>query len=99
MLSQPHFKIKDGVTVSRYFYVQHLNVQLFMKLSPLSELEKPYTEESVKYKSNSIHNKAGFEMIKNNVVANESFFLISKLHSVTKMVEGFIFTDLRHEIF
>lgn len=68
-----------------------------MKLSPLSELEKPYTEESVKYKSNSIHNKAGFEMIKNNVVANESLFLISKLHSATKMVEGFIFTDLRHE--
>ena len=45
VLSQLHLNLKDRVTVSKHFYVQDLNVWLFIKLRPLSEPEKPPIEE------------------------------------------------------
>ena len=45
VLSQLYLNLKDGVTVSKHFDVQDLNVGLFIKLRPLSEPEKPPTEE------------------------------------------------------
>ena len=45
VLSQLHLNLKDRVTVSKHFYVQGLNVQLFIKLRPLSEPGKPPPEE------------------------------------------------------
>lgn len=44
VLSHPHANVKEGVTASRDFYIQALNVWLLIKPKPLSEPEKPRIE-------------------------------------------------------